>query len=69
MENPGKIKVESLVADKVCPFCCPACAEETRELQARRELIMLAQATQFDEMPLAVSNGVSVPRLHERRAA
>ena len=69
MEKPGKIKVESLVADKVCPFGCPACAEEVRELQARRATIMLAQATQFDEMPLAVSNSLAVPRLHERRAA
>lgn len=46
---PKGIQVESLVADAACPYHCPACAEETRERQAKRELIMLAQAQLFDE--------------------
>jgi len=68
MEKPGKIKVETLVADR-CPFACPACAEEALERQAKRELIMVAQAHLFDELPLAVWGPVAVARLHERRAA
>jgi len=64
---PKGIQVESLVADAACPYHCPACAEEMRERQARRELIMLAQAELFDETtaPAAVKR----PFRQESRAA
>jgi hypothetical protein len=55
MERLGRIEVVSLVAEARCPYDCPACADEARERQARRELIMLAEAELFDESVLPTS--------------
>jgi len=63
-----KIRVESLVEERACPYGCPACAEEARERQVQRELIMVAQAELFDEPTVAAA--MMARQAHcERRAA